>query len=205
MHSKRILRPEITRRRKKSFEGNVRLASIRVLRRLLLHLSAFAFDTGVSVSEVHSILREAAVLSAVSLQLADAGRVNISGIAATTGLHRGNIANLNSARAPQIKCDHRTDKQSTEFGFPTRDRAASGRSAELKIYGRGRPRFFASYGRGIPTGRLDELIRPAIDVRPHENSCTLSMSIMPGITQRSVETLGQRSRSILRIAEQYEE
>jgi hypothetical protein len=206
LHSKRILRPEIAGRRKKSFEGNVRLASIKALRQLLLPLSAFASDTGVSVAEVNSILREAAVLSASARQIEEAGRVNISGIAATTGLPRGEISRiLNSAASATDQArDRRPQPTNRILAAWIRDPrfgTASGRPAELKIYGRGATfdSLVRRYGRGIPTRAvLDELVRTsAIDVRPSMKiRMNSSVSIKSGITRRSVETLGRRAAEV---------
>ena len=206
MQSKRILRPEIAGRRKKSFEGNVRLASIRALRQLALPLSAFASDTGVSVAEVNSILREAAVLSAASLQIEDAGRINISGIAATTGLPRGEISRILNcaASATDQASDRRQQPANRILAAWLRDPrfgSASGRPAELKIYGRGATfdSLVRTYGRGIRTRAvLDELMRiGAIDVRPSMKiRMNYSVSIKSGITRRSVETVGRRAAEV---------
>jgi Family of unknown function (DUF6502) len=206
LKTKRILRPEIAGRRKRSLEGNVRLASIRALRQLFLPLSEFALDTGVSVAEVNSILREASVLSAASLHIEDAGRVNISGIAATTGLPRGEISRiLNSATSATNQASDRyqqpTNRILAAWRLDPRFGTASGRAAQLKIYGRGATfdSLVRSYGRGIPTrAMLDELIRTgAIDVRPSMKiRMNASVSIKPGITQRSVETLGHRAAEV---------
>jgi Family of unknown function (DUF6502) len=148
------------------------------------------------------MLREAAVLSAASLQIEDAGRLNISGIAATTGLPRAEISRILSSVTTSA-----TDQASDRHQLPTnrilaawrhdpRFGTASGRPAELRIYGRGATfeSLARNYGRGIPTRAvLDELMRTgAIEVRPSMKvRMNSTVSIKPGITRHSVETFGR--------------
>jgi Family of unknown function (DUF6502) len=202
---KRILR-ENAGRRKTSSEGNVRIASLGALRQLLGPLSSFALDTGVSVAEINSILREVSVLGAASLQIEEAGRINISGIAATTGLPRGEISRILSSAtssADQSSDRHQqpTNRVLAAWRRDLRFLNESGKPAELKIFGPGASfdSLVRSYGRGIPTrALLDELMRTgAIDVRPSMKiRMKLGVSVIAGISPRSIETFGRRANEV---------
>jgi hypothetical protein len=138
-----------------------------VLKKLLEPLSRLAFDCGFSVNELHSMLREAAVRSAAGRQLEDERRINISGIAATTGISRGEISRI-------LKCGEiSTDKIGNGRQNPvnrilaawhsdTRFLTANHLPAELDLYGRGLTfeSLVKRYGRGIPVRAIfDELTR----------------------------------------------
>lgn len=137
------------------------------LEKILSPLSSFVVNCGLSLREVNSILRESAVKSVVARQLADASRVNISGIAAMTGISRAEISQIlkMTDTGRNRTSDRRKSPVDRILDAWSRDRrftSASGRSKALKIYGRG-PTFEAlvkAYGRGIPTRALiDELTR----------------------------------------------
>ncbi len=78
----------------KSKATDVRAIARNALLQLLEPLAGFVSDSGLSTSELNAIYREAAVISAVAKQLEVADRVNISGIAATTGISRGAISRI---------------------------------------------------------------------------------------------------------------
>jgi Family of unknown function (DUF6502) len=173
----------------------------------LLPLSAFASDTGVSVAEVNSILREAAVFSAALRQTECVGRINISGIAAATGLPRGEISRIlsSSTSSSHQRGDYRqqpTTRILAGWGSDPRFISAHGRPIELKIFGRGTTfdSLVRAYGGGIPTRAvLDEMIRMGlIGVRPSlKVSMNQPFAINPKITVRSVESLGDRVGELL--------
>jgi hypothetical protein len=201
-----ILRPERAGRRKKSLGIDVPIAARLALHRLLLPISAFALDAGVSVSEVNSLLRRAAVLSAASRQTEHVGRISISGIAATTGMPRAEISRiLKSASNEPITYRDRsqqpTNRVLSAWGRDAKFLDSSGRPADLKIYGRGATfdSLVRNYGRGIPTrAMVDELARTgAIEVRPSmEIRMILPVSITPGITLRHIGALGECATDI---------
>ncbi len=123
--------------------------------------------SGLSIQELQSILRESAIRSVAERQLEVLRRVNISGIAASTGIPRAEISRiLKSTAGPLGKFADRQQQstnrilaawhQDPKFTTP------EGKPADLKIYGRG-PTFESlvrNHGRGIPTrAMLDELTR----------------------------------------------
>jgi Family of unknown function (DUF6502) len=126
-------------------------------------LSAFVVDCGLSVSEINSMLRIAAIHTAAVRQLEECGRINISGIAAITGIPRGEVSRtLKSGwaainRRPTIAnrilgAWHRDPQFLTHDHYPRK----------LKIFGSG-PTFeslVGKYGHGIPVRAvLDEFRR----------------------------------------------
>jgi hypothetical protein len=137
------------------------------LRKLLRPLSAFVFDCGLSISEVNLILRTAAVQSAAVRQLENSNRVNISGIAAITGIPRGEVSRiLNSSGSldigvPQSRQNISSRILSAWHSDP--DYLAGGcRPRDLKIFGGGSTfeSLVRTYGQGIPVRAiLDELKR----------------------------------------------
>jgi Family of unknown function (DUF6502) len=154
-------------RLRKSNGSSVHPAARKVLKKLLEPLSRLAFDCGFSVKELHSMLREAAVRSAAGQQLEDERRINISGIAATTGISRGEISRI--LKHGEIT----TDKVSNGRQNPvnrilaawhsdTRFLTANQLPAELDLYGRGSTfeSLVRRHGRGISVRAIfDELTR----------------------------------------------
>ena len=144
------------------------------LKKILSSLSGFAVDCGLSLNEVNSILREGAVKSAVVRQSIGAGRINISGVAAMTGISRSEISRILkwTGKDTNQAIDRReslTNRILRAWRQDPRFTTANGRPKVLNIYGRG-PTFESlakAYGRGIPIRALfDELTRiGAIEVR----------------------------------------
>ncbi len=98
-------------RLKRSKATGVQDAAREALAKWLDPLSAFIVDCGLSVSEVNSILRTAAVHTAAARQLKDSDRVNISGIAAVTGISRGEVSRiLHSGGTRFVICVKRAGK-----------------------------------------------------------------------------------------------
>ena len=158
-----LKRPRLT----KSNGSSVRPAARKVLKKLLEPLSRLAFDCGFSVNELHSMLREAAVRSAVGQQLEDERRINISGIAATTGISRGEISRI--LKYGEIATDkvgngrqNPINRILAAWHSDTRFLTANKLPAELDLYGRGFTfeSLVRRHGRGIPVRAIfDELTR----------------------------------------------
>ena len=144
------------------------MAARKSLIKLLRPLSTFVFDCGLSISEVNLILRTAAVQSAAVRQLQDSNRVNISGIAAITGIPRGEVSRILKSRGSFTAIGETQVRQNItsrilsawhcDPDYLTADR----RPRDLKIFGGG-PTFESlvrAYGQGIPVRAiLDELKR----------------------------------------------
>ena len=146
----------------------VRIAAREASLRLLEPLAKFALDNGLSIRELSSILREAAVRGLAAQQLEDSLRPNISGIAASSGIPRGQISKIlnkktTSPGAQNVKHhEQSTRKILAAWSQDPKFAAANGLPADLKIYGRGATfeALVKSHGRGIPIRAiLDELRR----------------------------------------------
>jgi Family of unknown function (DUF6502) len=142
-------------------------AARKSLAKLLRPLCAFVFDCGLSISEVNLILRTAAVQSAAVRQLENSNRVNISGIAALTGISRGEVSRiLNSGESVTTGTmqgrQNITSRILSAWHCDPDYLTAGRRPRDLKIFGGG-PTFESlvrTYGQGIPIRAiLDELKR----------------------------------------------
>ncbi len=190
--------------------SDIRAVTRKALLQLLQPLARFASDLGFSASELQAIFREAAVKSAAARHLEDSSRVNISGIAATTGIPRAEISRiLKSPKAFTERDDHTVDAplQSTNrilaaWYEDPKFTGSNGQPADLKLYGRGST--FESlakrYGRGIPTRAvLDELIRAgAIELLPNQKiRAKTSMTVERGVSPRVIRAFGERASELL--------
>ena len=188
-------------------DEDVRLLAKTALLKLLEPLAGFVLDSGLSANEMHSLFREAAVRSAVAKQLELSDRINISGIAATTGIPRSEISRIlkSSAKAAEINND--SQQQSTNrilaaWYTDPKFTGPNGQPAELKIYGRGVSfdTLAKKYGLGIPTRAvLDELIRAGtIEMLPGQRiRARASMVIDRGMSARVVKAFGDRAAELL--------
>ena len=146
---------------------------------------------------MNSLFRQAAVRTAAARQLEDARRVNISGIAAMTGISRAEISGLlKPARRPANRIveprQKLTNKILTAWHCDPKFTTANRRPADLKIYGRGATfeSLVREHGRGIPIRAiLDEMMRSgAIEMRgSQEIRPTKSVTIGPRITPQSIQ------------------
>src|SRR6202000_2720292 len=75
-------------------QDKVRAVARKALRELLDPLLGFVFDSGLSIQELNSILREVAVRNFAARQKNATRRVSISGIAASTGIPRAEISRI---------------------------------------------------------------------------------------------------------------
>jgi Family of unknown function (DUF6502) len=161
------LRPEKSTRRIRSKALAVQAGATKALQQLLEPLAGFAFDCGLSVNAVNLLLRVAAVRSAARQQYENGQPKNISGIAAMTGVSRGEVSRIlkeDFVCADQMSDRHLNpaNKILKAWHCDHKFLTAQGRPAELKLYGRGSTfeSLVNQYGRGIPVRAIfDELQR----------------------------------------------
>ena len=194
------MRPVKRPRLRKSNGSSVHPAARNVLRKLLEPISRLAFDCGLSVKELNSMLREAAVRSAARRQLEDERRINISGIAATTGISRGEISRI--LKNGEIAKDKRGNGSQNPINrilaawhTDTKFLTANRHPAELDLYGRGSTfeSLVRRHGRGIPIRAIfDELTRiGAVELSASEKiSPKMSVAVDRRITPEVIEAFG---------------
>ncbi len=187
--------------------NDVRRLAISALLQLFEPLTDFVIDAGLSASDLNAIVRYAVVRRVAAQQLEVSRRVNISGIAATTGIPRAEISRILKATGKKDAKSMDARQQSTnrilaawheEPKFTT----ANGEPADLKIYGRG-PTFDSlvkRHGRGIPTRAvLDELVRAkAVDLLPSQKiRAKTSLAIHTGISPQMIKAFGDRAAELI--------
>jgi hypothetical protein len=194
-------------RLKKSNGSSVPPAARKVLKKLLEPLSRLAFDCGFSVNELHSMLREAAVRSAAGRQLEDERRINISGIAATTGISRGEISRI--LKYGEIATDKVSNGRQNPINrilaawhSDTRFLTANQLPAELDLYGRGFTfeSLVRRHGRGIPVRAIfDELTRiGAVELTASQKIFPkTSVAVNRRITPEVIEAFGGWATDLL--------
>jgi len=187
--------------------SDVRSAARKALLQLLEPLAGFVLDSGLSTFELQSIFRVATVRSVAAKQREFGRRINISGIAASTGIPRGEISRIlqNSGDSTVAKGDLRQQStnrilevwhQSPRFTNP------NGHPAVLKIFGRGATfeSLVKSYGRGIPTrAMLDELATAgAIEVLSLQKvRAKASVAVDRGMNSRAIRAFSERATALL--------
>jgi len=191
----------------KSKSADIRRAAKRALAQLLEPLAGFVLDSGLSTSEMHAIFREAAVRSAAARQLEHSERVNISGIAAITGIPRGDISRILKTPAVPGARDDDSQQQCTNrilaaWHENPKFTGPDGQPAELHLYGRGITfeTLARKYGRGIPTRAvLDELIRAgAVELVDAQKIRARTMiAVERGMSERAVKAFGDRASELL--------
>jgi len=191
----------------KSKSADIRKAAKRALAQLLEPLAGFVLDSGLSTNELHAIFREAAVRSAAAKQLEHSERVNISGIAAVTGIPRADISRILKASSGTDERDGDSQQQSTNrilaaWHENPKFTGPDGQPAELHMYGRGVTfeTLARKYGRGIPTRAvLDELIRSGaveiVDAQKIRAKATIAVE--RGMSARVVKAFGERASELL--------
>lgn len=180
-------------------------------RSALLHifepLTDFVIDAGLSTSDLYLILRHAAVRRVASRQLEVSRRINISGIAATTGIPRSEISRIlkSTDKKNERLIDSRqqsTNRILAAWHEEPKFTTPNGEPSDLKIYGRG-PTFellVKRYGRGIPTRAvLDELVRAhAVDLLPSQKiRARTPLAIHSGISPHMIRTFGDRAAELI--------
>lgn len=185
----------------------IRVVARKALVQLLEPLVGFVLDCGLSPQDLRSILREAAVRSVAARQMEVARRVNISGIAASTGIPRAEISRI-------LKQGSGSSQQSTDRQHQSTNRilavwhqdpkftGPNGKPADLKIYGRGATfdTLVRDHGRGTPTrAMLDELTRTgAVEVISSQFiRVKTSVAIDRGVTHQAIRSFGERATELL--------
>jgi DNA-binding phage protein len=196
--------PEHTARTK---NNDIRVVARKALVQLLEPLVGFVLDSGLSTQDLRAILREAAVRSVASRQLEVARRVNISGIAASTGIPRAEISRIlksspDSSRQTTDRQQQSTNRILAVWHQDPKFTAPSGKPADLKIYGRGATfdALVRNHGRGIPTrAMLDELTRAgAAEVLSSQLvRVKTSVAVDRGVTPRAIRSFGERANELL--------
>jgi hypothetical protein len=136
-----------------------------------------------------------------------ARRVNISGIAASTGIPRAEISKILKSKADSSRKTLDRQQQSTNrilavWHQGPRFSTPGGKPADLQIYGRGATfeTLVRNYGRGIPTrAMLDELTRAgAVEVlSPRLVRVKTSVAVERGITLQGIRSFGDRATELL--------
>jgi hypothetical protein len=187
--------------------NDVQVLAKRALLQLFEPLIGFVLDSGLSTPELHAILREAAVRTVAARQLDIARRVNISGIAASTGIPRGEISRIlkskeDSSRQFTDRRQQSTNRILSVWHQDPKFTTPAGKPADLKIYGKGATfeALVRSYGRGIPTrAMLDELTRAgAVEVLSSRLVRVKTLvAVDRGVTSRVIRSFGERATELL--------
>lgn len=187
--------------------NDVQVLAKKALLQLFEPLIGFVLDTGLSTPELHSILREAAVRTVAARQLDSARRVNISGIAASTGIPRGEISRIlkskeDSSRQFIDRRQQSTNRILSVWHDDPKFTTAAGKPADLRIFGKGATfeALVRHYGRGIPTrAMLDELTRAgAVEVLLSRLIRVKTMvAVDRGVTPRVIRSFGERATELL--------
>jgi hypothetical protein len=192
---------------KRSRRVDSREIARKALLRLLEPLAGFVLDSGLSVHDLAAIFREAAVRSAATQQLELYRRLNISGIAASTGISRAATSRIlkSASKATDQKLGQR--QQSTKRVLAAWHQNpnftnTNGHPADLKLYGRGATfeGLVRRYGGGIPTrAMLDELTRTgAIEISASQLVRMKSLvAVERGVTPQVIKAFGDRATELL--------
>lgn len=185
----------------------IQSAAKKILLELFDPIAGFVVDTGLGVKDIQAIFRMAIVLSVSKRQRQSTNRINISGIAATTGIPRAEIARILKAPVGIERHRERRGNQATnqilhawynDPAFTTVNAAP----ADLPIYGRGRS--FAALvkrnGRGIPPrAMLDELVRAGVvELLPSQKvRAKSSVAVNRGVSARAIRSFGGAAGEML--------
>jgi DNA-binding phage protein len=195
------------KRRVRKYSHDVREVARAALLQLLEPLVEFVLDSGLNTHELHSILRAAAVRSVAARQMEIARKVNISGIAASTGIPRAEISRIlksppNSAERTADRQHQATNRILAAWHQDPKFTTPEGQPANLKIYGRGSTfeTLVHNHGRGIPSRAiLDELTRAgAAEVLPSRLiRVRTSVTVDRGMTTQGIRSFGLRAAELL--------
>jgi Family of unknown function (DUF6502) len=157
---------EMALHQKRSNAADVQIAARKAFAKILKPLSELALNSGISISELNSILRQSAIHGVAAQQINDASRINISGIAAMTGISRSEISRtLKSSRREFHTAAFSQTLANTilrAWYCDPRFLTAARQPRDLKMYGGGSTfeSLVKRYGRGIPIRAIfDELVR----------------------------------------------
>ena len=187
--------------------NDMRAVARRALVQLLEPLVGFVLDSGLSTQELHLIMRVAAVRSVAARQLQVLRRINISGIAASTGIPRAEISRIlrsknNSSRPLADRQQQSTNRVLAVWHQDPKFTTPAGKPAELKIYGRGATfdTLVRNYGRGIPTrAMLDELTRTGAAelITPELVRVRTSVAVDRGVSIRAIRSFGVQMTQLM--------
>jgi hypothetical protein len=145
---------------------DVQIAARKGFAKILKPLSELALIAGISVPELNSILRESAIRGVAAQQINDASRINISGIAAMTGISRSEISRTLKSSPREFHTvpfsQPLTNTILRAWYCDPRFLTARRQPRDLRMYGSGSTfeSLVKRYGRGIPTRAIfDELVR----------------------------------------------
>ena len=188
----------------KKARTDVRLVAKKALLQLFEPLVEFVLDSGLSTLELHSIFREAAVRTVAARQLELSPRVNISGIAASTGIPRAEISRILKLNAESSrKVVDRLQSTNRILGVWHQDPKfanSAGKPEDLRMYGRGATfdSLVKGHGGGIPTrAMLDELMRTGTaEVLPSRLVRAKAMvAVDCGMTAQGIRSFGNGQRN----------
>jgi hypothetical protein len=193
-----------TERANRPQRNDVRVAAREVSLRLLEPIAEFALDNGLSIRELNSILREAAVRGLEARQLEVSRRTNISGIAASSGIPRGEISQIiNKKKRSPDEQNAKRHEQSTRkiIGAWSQDpkfAAVTGLPADLRIYGRGATfeTLVKNHGRGIPIRAILDELRRSGDIEVC-GSQEIRLNRARQISPRVIRSLGNDAGEVL--------
>lgn len=201
------MRNDLSQDPDKSKSTDIRKAAKRAVAQILEPLAAFVLDSGLSANELQAIFREAAVRSAAAKQLEKSYRVNISGIAASTGIARADISRILKVSPGAKERETDAQPQSTNrilaaWHSDPKFTSPDGQPAVLKIYGRGATfeKLARQYGRGIPSRAvLDELVRAgAVElIEGQKIRAKAAIAVERGLSARVVKAFGERASELL--------
>jgi hypothetical protein len=184
---------------KRSNVADVQIAARKAIAKILKPLSELALISGISVSELNSILRQSAIRGVAAQQINDASRINISGIAAVTGISRSEISRTLKSSPREFHTAEfsqtLTNAILSAWYCDPRFLTAARQPRDLKMYGSGSTfeSLVKKHGRGIPTRAIfDELVRMgAIGMRgSQEVFPRRSVAIGQRLAIRGISTIG---------------
>ncbi len=158
------------------------------------------------MGDLYSILRHAAVMRVARQQMEESRRINISGIAATTGIPRSEISKiLKAGKRPPKTVDARlqsTNRILAAWHEEPRFTTPNGEPADLKLFGRGTTfdLLVKRHGGGIPTRAvLDELVRiHAVILLPLQKvRARTSLAVHAGISPQMIRVFGERTADLM--------
>jgi Family of unknown function (DUF6502) len=203
------LRHEKQARHKKLNTAGAQSGAKAALQKLMEPLAGFACDCGLSVNEVILLLREGAVRSAARRQCQGGRRINISGIAATTGISRAEASRtLRQSYSAAGRMGDRhlspTNRILKAWHCDPKFLTAKQEPAELKLFGRGLTfeSLASKYGRGLPVRAIfDELTRiGAIELRASKGIVPkISVAVDRRITPQMIEVFSSGVADLLSV------
>jgi Family of unknown function (DUF6502) len=198
---------DVIKQKNRKDRRDVRAVARKALLQLLEPLVEFVLDSGLSTQELHSILREAAIRIVAARQMETARKVNISGIAASTGIPRAEISRIlkstpNTSGSIAERQQQTTNRILAAWHQDPKFTTAEGKPADLKIYGRGSTfeTLVKNHGRGIPSRAIvDELTRAgAAEVLPSRLlRVRTSVTVDRGMTPQVIRSFGLRAAELL--------